>query len=262
VVTTYVFVPAIFTDIHPIAAISPLTMVVRELEGVAVSAPTLAFSAGPMLVASGVLFYFGGGLYREEDLFTQRPVPEKALDALAAPIRGKKSVALLTVLLLPFVLLAELLAVAVLFVLPTAASLPVLLALIAAIEELGKSVHVLAGFERGRFDRRLGTAVAVGAASGVGFFLAEKLAVVAQFVGLERLEEGRVAFQLTSGVGGADSPLVLLALLLMPLFLHVSAAVLSAVGASRSRRGYLAGLLAAITVHALYNTAVVISLVR
>jgi ABC-type Na+ efflux pump permease subunit len=263
-VTTYVFVPAVFSDVHPIAAISPLTMVVRDLEGVAVSAPTVAFSTGPMLVAAGVLFYLGGGLYREEDLFAQRPVPEKILDALATPIRGAKSVALLTVLLLPFVFLAELLVVAALFVLPRAASLPALLAAIAVIEEVGKSVHVLAGFERGRFDRGLRTALVVGAASGIGFFLAEKLAVVAQLVGLQRVEEGRVAFQAGAGLGGDGglSPLVLVGLLLAPLLLHVVTASLSAVGASRGRRAYLAGLLLAALVHVLYNATVVVGLVR
>jgi len=262
-ITSYVFVPAVFTNVTPIAAISPLTMVVRDLEGAAVTAPTLLFSTVPMVFASGALFAFGRGLYREEDLFARKPIPEKALDALAGPIRGAKSAAGVTVLLLPFVLLAELLAVAVLFVLPVSLSLPLLFALIATIEEIGKSVHVLAGFERARFDRTLRVAAVVGAASGAGFFLAEKVAVVAQVVGLDRLELGRV-FQATAGtgLGKSASPAVLAALLLAPLALHVITATLSAAGASRGRRAYALGLVAAVIVHTLYNLTVVVTLVR
>jgi len=262
-ITAYVFVPAVFTNVTPIAAISPLTMVVRDLEGTAVTAPLFLFSTVPMLFAAGVLFYLGGGLYREEDLFARKPIPEKVLDALAGPIRGARSVAGLTVLLLPFVLLAELLAVAVLFVLPLSLSLPVLLAFVATIEEVGKSIHVLAGFERGLFDRRLRVAGVVGAASGAGFFLTEKVVVVAQVVGLDRLDAGR-AFQATAGTapGGSASPVVLLAVLLAPLALHVLTAVLSAAGASRGRRPYALGLVGAVIVHTLYNLTVVVTLVR
>jgi ABC-type Na+ efflux pump permease subunit len=262
-ITAYVFVPAVFTNVTSIAAISPLTMVVRDLEGAAVTAPLFLFSTVPMFVAAGVLFYLGGGLYREEDLFARKPIPAKVLDPLAAPIRGAKSVAGVTVLLLPFVLLAELLAVAALFVLPLSLTLPVLLAFIATIEEVGKSVHVLAGFERARLDRRLRTAVVVGAASGAGFFLAEKVVVLAQVVGLDRLDAGR-AFQATTGTGLGESasPVVLIAVLLAPLALHVVTAVLSAVGASKGRRAYALGLVGAVVVHTLYNLTVVVTLVR
>jgi len=262
-ITAYVFVPAVFTNVTPIAVISPLTMVVRDLEGVAVTAPTFLFSTVPMLVASAVLFVLGGGLYREEDLFAQKPIPEKVLDALVGPIRGTKSVAGLTVLLLPFVVLAELLAVAVLFVLPLSISLPVLFAFIATIEEVGKSAHVLAGFERARFDRTLRSAVVVGAASGAGFFLAEKVVVLGQVVGLDRLDVGE-AFQATAGTGLGESasPFVLVALLLAPFALHVVTAGISAVGASRSHRAYALALAGAVIVHALYNLTVVVTLVR
>jgi ABC-type Na+ efflux pump permease subunit len=261
-ITSYVFLPAVFTNVTPIAAISPLTMVVRDLEGSAVTAPLFLFSTVPMVFAASGLFYLGGGLYREEDLFARKPIPEKTLDALAGPIRGLKSVAGLTVLLMPFVLLAELLAVAVLFVLPQSLSLPVLFVFIATIEEVGKSIHVLAGFERARFDRRLRSAAAVGTASGAGFFLAEKVVVFAQIVGLERLDVGQV-FQATAGTGVAEgtSAVVLVGALFAPLVLHVVTAIISAIGASKGRRGYLLGLVGAVMVHALYNLTVVSTLV-
>ena len=256
-VTTYVFVPAIFTQVHPIAAISPLTLVVRDLEGAAVSAGTAAFSTVPVTVVASTLFALGLGLYREEDLFAQLPVPSKLLDALANPISGPKSAALLSALSVPFVFVGELLAVAVLFVLPLGVGLPVLIVCIAAIEEVAKSLHVYAGFARARYARGLRSAAVVGAASGTGFFLAEKLAVVVQVVGLSELDLGRAAFQLGAGTGGSASPLVLAGLFLAPLALHVVTAGISAAGASRSRRAYAGGLAIAVVVHAAYNLTVV-----
>ncbi len=256
-VTTYVFVPAIFTDIHPIAAISPLTLVVRELEGVAVSPGTFLFSTTPVLVGAAVLFGLGGGLYREEDLFAQRPVPAKLLDALANPIDGRWMAAVLSLLSIPFVFLGELLAIAVLFVLPLGLSLPLLLGTIAAIEEVAKSLHLYAGYERSRYDRSLRTAIAVGGLSGLGFFVGEKAAAVSQVVGLMQLDLGRAAFELGAGLGGPDSPLLMGVVLLAPLALHAVTATISSIGASRGRTQYFLALSVAIVVHTAYNLGVV-----
>lgn len=256
-VTTYVFVPAIFTDIHPIAAISPLTMVVRELEGVAVQPGTFVFSTTPVLVGSLVLFGLGGGLYREEDLFAQRPVPAKLLDALANPIDRRSMAAVMSLLSIPFVFLAELLAIAVLFVLPLEVSLPILLVSIATIEEVAKSLHIYAGYRRARFERTLRTAVVVGSLSGLGFFIGEKVAAVSQVVGLLQLDLGRVAFELGAGLGGVTTPANMAIVLLAPLALHGVTASISSIGAYRGRTAYVAGLAVAIIVHTGYNLAVV-----
>jgi len=260
VVTTFVFVPAIFVDVHPIAAISPLTLVVEDLQGTPVGPATVAFSTLPAFVAAAVCFGLGGGLYREEDLFAQKPLPAKALDALAAFVTRPARAGWASLLSIPFVFLAELLAVALLFVVPLGVALPLLFAAIAAIEELAKSLPAYAGFARGRFDRSRRTVALVGLASGVGFFAGEKLAATAQLVGLFDLHLGRIAFQLGAGVGGAYPPAVLAALLVAPLFLHVGTATLTAAGASRDRRWYLAALSVAILVHVGYNLAVVATL--
>ena len=69
----------------PIALISPLTLVVRDLQGEAVALGEYLFSTGPFCLTAGTLFAMGAGVYREEDMFTQRPVPLEFLDAPAAP---------------------------------------------------------------------------------------------------------------------------------------------------------------------------------
>ncbi|PHQ46149.1 PrsW family intramembrane metalloprotease, partial [Halorubrum sp. C3] len=170
--TTYAFVPAIFTNVTPVALVSPLTLVVFDLQGEAVSAGEVFFSTAPMAVGAALLFGLGLGVYREEDMFSQKPVTRKFLDALAVRLsavpvggavggglldrdrlRALGSVAFLPACTIPFVFVAELLAVAVLFALPVTVSIPVLLVTIAFIEEVAKSVGLYAGFERGVFER-------------------------------------------------------------------------------------------------------------
>lgn len=256
--TTYVFVPAIFINVTPIALISPLSLVVLDLQGEAVGVGEYLFATGPLYLVSAVCFWLGAGVYREENLFTQKPLPAKALDALAVRVSGPRSVALLTAVFIPFVFVAELLAVAVLFALPIAVSIPLLLVVIALIEEIAKSVHVYAGFVEDRLEASVPSALAVGAASGTGFYLAEKGTVVVQLVGLPELTLGRAAF----GPAGVAGPgefhwAFLLALLLAPLALHVVTAVISALGARRNRRLYAIALAIATLVHAGYNFGVV-----
>jgi ABC-type Na+ efflux pump permease subunit len=247
-----VFVPAIFTEITPIALISPLTVVVRDLEGLATTLPQYVFSTGPFYLSAGVLFALGAGVYREEDMFTQLPIPSKLLDALAAPLTTRWRAGLWTALFLPFVFVAELFAVAVLFVAPVSISIPLLLGTVSVIEEVAKSIHVFAGFERGQYDRTFRNALVVGAASGVGFFLAEKLLLVTQLVGLPELDVAQAAF--SPELLGASPGLLLVA----PLALHVVTAAVSAVGAARSRLAYLGTLALAVVLHVAYNLAVVV----
>ena len=255
--TSYAFIPAIFTDVHPVAAISPLTLVVRTLGGGGVPLGDYVFSTAPLYLTAGTLFALGAGVYREEDMFTQRSVPLKFLDALDGQLSGPRSVAKLSALSIPFVFVGELLAVALLFALPVSVSIPVLLVVIAFVEEVAKSVGTYAGFAHGRFGRSLRSVATLGLLSGLGFFLGEKATAVAQLVGLPNLELGRAAFGTVTGLGVETSPLLLAGLLLAPLALHAATATMTAFGASRSRNRYFVALALATLVHAAYNLTVV-----
>ncbi|QGA83092.1 ABC transporter permease subunit [Halomicrobium sp. LC1Hm] len=257
--TSYAFVPAIFTDVTPIALISPLTVVVRDLQAQAVTLGDFVFATTPPTLTAVVLFGLGAGLYREEDMFTQRAIPLKVLDALSGRIKSKWSALKLSVILLPFVFVAELAAVALLFALGDI-SIPLVLVAVVVIEEVAKSLHLYAGFTSGRYDRSLRTGVVVGALSGVGFFLAEKVTVLAQLVnpGLREIPTSQAGLELVPA--GVPLPLVLLVLLLLPLLLHVVTATVSSLGARRSRRSYLLALGAAMVIHFAYNYTVVIAL--
>ena len=254
VLTAYAFVPAIFADVGAVALISPLTLVVRELQGEAIAAGEFAFSTLPPTLAAVVLFGFGAGLYREEDMFAQRPIPQKILDSLSGPIRRPRDVGIVTAALVPVVFVAQLLAVAVLFALGEL-SVVLILVVVVIVEELAKSLHVYAAYGRGRFDRSVRTALGLGLASGVAFFLAEKVALIAQLVGLPELRAGEAALQ-----GAVPTGPVLAVALLAPLVLHVTTAAISAVGARRGRRYYAAAVALAMAVHFAYNATVVIVL--
>jgi ABC-type Na+ efflux pump permease subunit len=250
--TSYVFVPAIFTDVTPIALISPLTLVVMDLQNEAVTLGEYVFSTVPFYLTAGVLFTLGAGTYREEDMFSQRPVQLKALDAIATRVRNRRSVAYVSMLLLPFVFVAELLAIALLFVVPPALSVVVLFLVIAVIEEVAKSIHIYAGFAYSRFDRSVKTAVVVGFLSGLGFFLAEKLTLLVQLAQLQTLDLGAKAYP----EAAAQDPLVVVGMLFLPLILHTVTATISALGARHSRHAYLGAFTVAVLVHVAYNTGV------
>ena len=256
-VTTYVFVPAIFTTIVPVALISPLTLVVRDLQaaGAVTTLGEYLFSTGPFYVAAGMLFLLGAGIYREEDMFTQRPVPAKFLDALDARLSGPFSVAVLSAALIPFVFVVELLGIAVLVAFPEELTIPILLLQVAVVEEIAKSLPLFAAFQRDRFAPRLRTGAFLGVVSGVGFFVGEKATAIAQVVGLDRLPLGEAAFAPT-GIGAGET----LALLLAPLVLHTVASAVAALGATRSLRAYVLSLAGAVVVHLAYNYTVVVVL--
>ncbi|WP_336022910.1 PrsW family intramembrane metalloprotease [Halobellus salinisoli] len=251
--TAYTFVPAIFANVTPIALISPLTLVVRDLQPLeSVTPGAFVFATAPFLLCSGVLFLLGVGIYREEDLFTQRPVPLKFLDALDARVSRPRDVAVLSGLSIPFVFVAELLAIAVLFALPVSLTIPLLLFVVALVEEVAKSVHIYAAFESGTFPRARRVALTLGAFSGLGFFVGEKFTAVAQVVGLPELALGQAALA-PSGIGIFSAA----GLLFAPLALHVLTAGITALGAMRDLRWYGAAFVVSVLVHTAYNLSVV-----
>ena len=251
--TSYAFVPAIFTDVTPIALISPLTVVVRDLQGQAVGLSQFLFSVTPPLLSALVLFGLGAGLYREEDMFAQRSIPLKVLDALAGRIRKRRDVAVVVAILLPFVFVLQLLAIAILFALGSI-SIPIVLVVVAVVEEVAKSLPIYAAYAHKRFEPTTKTALVLGLMSGIGFFVGEKLTHIAQLVGLPQLEIGQAALQISpTGVGIP----VLVGLFFLPLVLHTVTAAIAAVGASRDRRSYVAALAVAMVIHFAYNFAII-----
>lgn len=282
--TSYAFVPAIFTDVGSIALVSPLTLVVRELQAESIAIADIVFSIAPPLLCSGVFFGLGAGLYREEDMFDQRSLRGRVLDALVGPIPASTSkgrisgriasvipiplpsirqylaVGTLTAVLIPFIFVVQLVAIAMLFALGEI-SIVLILVVVAVVEEIAKSLHIYAGYEHNRFESGWRTGLALGIASGIGFFVGEKIALLAQLVGLPEFAIGQAGLQGGFIPGDGPPAIILLLFLLAPLLLHVVTASISATGAGRGKRQYILAVGVAMIVHLVYNLTVVMSVV-
>lgn len=251
---SYVLVPSIFSTIHPIAIISPLSVVVFDLQNEALPVIDLLFATVPLLLAGLLLFIYGAGIYREDDLFSQRPIPLKVIDMLAVRIHSWKSLFLKGFIVLPFVFAAQLLLVAMLFILPQSIAVPAILVFAAFTEEIAKSVPVYAGFVKNKLETK-GELVMGAIASGFGFFFAEQLTTIAQLVGLLNLEVGSAVFGNTIASTTGTSIGILLPI--MWVLIHPIVSLIASLGAIKNKYAYIATVLIATLVHVSYNVGVI-----
>ncbi|MGQ0535426.1 MAG: PrsW family intramembrane metalloprotease, partial [Methanobacteriota archaeon] len=175
VLTTYLFLPAIFVEVHPIAFISPVSVVAADLKGIPVSTASFLYATVPLALVGLGLFRFGESLVREEIQFSTRGLAAKMLDGIAGLVRRPRSLFVLGIASLPFVFAAELLLLALVFSWPLLVTIPVLVASVALVEEVAKSVGLYAAYSRGRLHGGDGEAVRAGLWSGAGFFVGEKV---------------------------------------------------------------------------------------
>ncbi|MBW3581717.1 MAG: ABC transporter permease subunit [Euryarchaeota archaeon] len=254
--TMYAFLPAAFTEVHPVALVSPISLIVLDLRGSEISLIEMLYATVPLTLVAMVLFLLGVALFREEDLFHQKPVLSKAVDAVARQVHGLGSGFWLAALFIPFVLVAELFLVAFLFAWPVQTGVLGTLVAIAFVEELFKGAPSYAAAQRGRVPMK--RMLLFGALVGVGFFVAEKAFLFASLTGLFQVPAGAAVFG-SAGAGALDAGipwLVVGVLLLFPLLLHVVTACISAWGARRGRADFVVAFTSAVLLHAAYNLAI------
>ncbi|MFZ2412353.1 MAG: ABC transporter permease [Candidatus Methanoperedens sp.] len=234
----YIFLPAMFANIHAISIISPITLVVKLLENETVSASEYLFSTTPLYLVSILIFMFGIFIYREEDLFTQKPIRSKLLDSVQEFInRAPMPVFFLSIALLPLVFSLQLMLIVLLFNVPIRIGILVFILLAAFIEEVVKSAGIYTVFSRKILPFTTGNALKFGILSGAGFFAGEKLLLLLVIASIAGSVFGSVM-----GIG----------LLIYPLLLHVT----STTAASLSLKGtgnYLFSVIIATVIHAAYN---------
>lgn len=240
----YIFLPAMFSNIHAISMISPMTLVVKMLEAEAVTAQEYLFSTLPFYLVSILIFAFGIFIYREEDLFTQKSVKGKLLDSVQVFLQRIPSpIFFLSIALLPLVYSVQLILIVVMFNFPIRIGIVVFIFMAAFIEEVVKSVGIYTAFSRKMSVIDTRSAIKAGIYSGTGFFLGEKLLLLAVIAGIS----GSV-FGSAMGIG----------LLIFPFILHVSGAIISALGLRYLGTGkYLLSVILATVVHAGYNLYII-----
>lgn len=246
--STFLFLPAIFVEVHPVAFLSPMSVVVAAMRGQALTWGEGLYATVPLTLAGLVLAAVGVALYREETLFAPRRLLSKVVDAAAVLARGRTRLLLAGALAVPFALGLEVFVLIFALTLDLRAAFVFFLVGGAAVEEALKGLVVYARVRRG------GDAwLPAGLLTGTGFFLGEKLALLFALAGFGLLPRGDAALA-TFGI--AASPLLVLG----PLVLHTVAASLTAYAARHGRDAAALGWMAAVLLHTGYNVLVVASI--
>ncbi len=241
IISGYLFFPAMFANIHAISSISPITLIVRLIENQELMTNTYLFSTLPFYFVAISVYAFGTFIFREEDLFTQKSISAKIIDCfelfLSYPYG---SVFLLSVIFIPFVYMAQLMLIVMLFNLPVPYSIIAMVLLSAMAEELVKSIGIYTLFKRKLADITLRNAIKYSILSGAGFFVGEKAVAVLTLAPIASSAFGSV---MTMGT-----------LLLIPLFLHITTVLISSLVMYRKGpRYYVAAVVLATLFHSLYN---------
>jgi len=242
--TSYLFFPTVFANTHIISIISPLTLVVLDIQGDGFTVMQYVYSTVLFFATSIILFYAGTVNFREERLFSEKTLASRLVDFISGGIgRGHPhfSLFLLAAFTIPFVFMVQMLALVLFFNIPMPLSLILLTVSAAFIEEFAKSIGLYAvARERPGFltaKNLLLGAVAI----GLGFLAGEKLLLFATLAQITESIFGSILF-------------LSLQVLWMPLLLHI-AGVLVTGGFLLlwGRRAYGPGLVVASAVHSLYN---------
>jgi len=244
----YIFFPAMFSNVHAISIISPMTLVVRLLENQTVSVSDYMFSTIPFYLISILIFIFGIFIYREEDLFTQKTIAGKLLDSIQEFIkRAHVPLFSLSIVLIPIAFSIQMMLIVLMFNFPIRIGIVLFIVVAAFIEELVKSVGIYTVFSRKMSDATTGNALKFGILSGLGFFAGEKLLLLVVIASISSSAFGSVM-----GAG----------LLVFPLLLHVTSTTVASLGIRYSGcRYYLASVILAAVVHAAYNLYLVRSVI-
>ena len=234
IVSGYLFFPAMFAHIHAIALISPMTLVVKILTGTEIYLSEYLFSTVPFYCVSIATFGFATLIFREEDLFTQKTVKKKIIDCIELFLRKRSYLFLLTLILIPFAYMFELMSIVLLFNIPLPYSIIAMICISALIEEVLKSAGVYTLSLRGYTGKQ---AIILAVLAGSGFFVGEKLMVLVTVASIADSVFGTI---LSMG-----------SLLIYPLLLHIGCVAIVAIGLRYQR--YSVCLLAATVVHVAYN---------
>lgn len=244
VATSYLFFPSIFANIHVISLISPLTLIIYAIEGTPFTLIDYVYSTFLFWATAGILFCICIINFTEERLFTLHPLRAKVREYIGSAVSRTHPFASLfgiTLFSIPFVLMAQLMLLVLLFNLPMPFSLVTLIFAAAFIEEWAKSIGIYAiAVERPTF-LTWKHVCAASLAVMAGFFLGEKLLLFATLA------------QISESVFGA-ALFTSLQVLWLPLTLHFTGAFITiSLVKVFGHRVYPVALVVASLVHGAYN---------
>ncbi len=258
--SSFLFLPAIFVQIHPIAFLSPVAVISATIRSEPVEFASLVYATLPLSVVATVLALVAGALYREESLFAPASPLSRVVDGVGRLARGSPGLLVAGALAVPFALALQAFLLIFAISLDLRAAFVAFLLGSAAIEEALKGLIAYAALTRrprktadqsvGKPTTSVRATLAIAALIGAGFTLGEKGVLLWSLIGLDLLPLGRDAL-VTFGVSG--NPLLVFA----PLILHIVAVFVTALFARadawRGGRRVAVGWLAATVLHATYN---------
>ncbi|TFH41520.1 MAG: hypothetical protein E4G94_07820 [ANME-2 cluster archaeon] len=220
VLGSYLFIPTAFVNIHEYSIISPLTLVVNQLEGEVITNKGMIFASAPLLFVSLLAFLFGTLLMNEEGLLVKVEVLEKILDSIERLMHylgdWRFGVIAIGTLLVPFVFMTQLFLLVIFFNIMNISPILVIgisMAVSVVVEEWTKALAPIVLIRKGYNNHTL-----LGILSGTGYFLGEKGLLLLALASIVQGGLGQVLF-----VGAGY-------LLVIPLGIHVMGAVISAKG--------------------------------
>jgi hypothetical protein len=243
--STFLFLPAIFTHVEPVAYLSPVGLISAGIRGEALTAGHLAYGTVPLWGITLTIAAVSVAMFREETLMSARGGLSKLVDGVARLIPSRPRLFWAGVLAVPLAMVLEL------FVLVFAVTLDIRLAFVAfliggaLVEEALKAVPAYAAYAREGPANTWAPGV-VGPLIGIGFFVGEKSAFGLSWLGFGTLPGGSDALAVF-GVG--PSRLIVLA----PIALHAATVTATAFTAREGKLETVTGWLGASILHAAYN---------
>ncbi len=228
-ITIYAFIPAVFSTAIPLSKISPITLLLLHLRGESVNLWDALISFAHLGVMATVFLYLSMKALNP-DIAHGRSMIAKLIEVSRLSIRNSYQAFLFAFLSVSFALMAEMFAVMAVFILPQTLMIPALIVSVAIVEEIIKGLIVVSQ-----------PCVRRAIATALGFFTGEKFLIVANV-----LQEYSLAF--------------LGQYLVFPLAIHMLTAILFALIVRRDISFIPHAFSLAVTIHAIYNYAVVMLL--
>jgi ABC-type Na+ efflux pump permease subunit len=244
VIISYLVFPAMLSGVSDLAYMSPLTLAVRLYRGESFGLQQYAFSTAPMYLLFALSLYVGTRVLNEEFLMGFRSLYRKILDAIYLSIWHRRlylSVTLLSAFLVPIVYAVELVMLAISLNLPLRHAVALLLMAAIVVEEIAKSLGIVALLEKGMV-RGWRQIIGLSLVSAAGFLIAEKLLL---FLSLSVVSQSPLSTLLFSS-----------GMIVLPFFAHFAFTASVCLLKGRWKVRYPFALLAGSVVHLIYNLVV------
>ncbi|MGD8403695.1 MAG: ABC transporter permease [Anaerolineales bacterium] len=243
--TAYLVFPAMFTNVNDLSYISPLTLAVKMYRSEPFGWREYLFPSLPMAAIFGFAMFAGTRLLNEEFLMGYKPITRKLSDAIylmMAHTRPYFSVPLWSLLVIPIVYMTQIVFLAFATNLPVGLILGAILVGSALVEEMVKSVGIVALAEHGAV-KSMRDILGLSFLSALGFLAGEKLLLL---VSIRMVAQAQVS----SALFGSGL------LLFIPLLAHFIFTAIITLLRTKLRFPYWLALGVGTVVHFFYNVYV------